>query len=101
MARTVIADDPLVTREDEYTVGLDEQGRVRTSPTDVSQFIRLDQYERYLRLRVLGAGTSRARGFAEIRSGQDRSSGRAQTHLPGRPGAQELVACAHRLARVE
>jgi hypothetical protein len=43
MAQTVIADHPLVTPEDEYTVGLDEQGRVRISPTDVSQFIRLDQ----------------------------------------------------------
>jgi hypothetical protein len=57
MAETVIADDPLelVTLEDEYTVGLDDQGRVRISPTDVSQFIRLDQCERYLRLRLLGA----------------------------------------------
>ena len=52
MAQTVIADDPLVTLEDEYTVGLDELGRVRISPTDVSQFIRLDQCERYLRLRL-------------------------------------------------
>src|SRR5919107_1520574 len=52
MAQTVIADDPLVTREDEYTVGLDALGRVRISPTDVSQFIRLDQCERYLRLRL-------------------------------------------------
>ena len=54
MAQTVIADDPLelVTREDEYTVGLDELGRIRISPTDVSQFIRLDQCERYLRLRL-------------------------------------------------
>src|SRR5215211_9503973 len=52
MAQTVIADDPLVTPDDEYTVGLDEQGRVRISPTDVSQFIRLDQCERYLRLRL-------------------------------------------------
>ena len=51
MAQTVIADDALVTREDEYSVGLDDQGRVRISPTDVSQFIRLDQCERYLRLR--------------------------------------------------
>src|SRR3954467_6668020 len=49
-----MADDPLqvVTREDEYSVGLDEQGRVRISPTDVSQFIRLEQCERYLRLRL-------------------------------------------------
>jgi hypothetical protein len=45
MAQTVIADDPLVTLDDEYSVGLDEQGRVRISPTDVSQFIRLDQCE--------------------------------------------------------
>ena len=52
MARTVIADDPLVRLQDEYTVGLDERGRVRISPTDVSQFIRLDQCERYLRLRL-------------------------------------------------
>src|ERR671910_479488 len=52
MARTVIADDPLVRLEDEYSVGLDERGRVRISPTDVSQFIRLDQCERYLRLRL-------------------------------------------------
>ena len=50
MAQTVIADDALVT--DEFTVGLDEQGRMRISPTDVSQFIRLDQCERYLRLRL-------------------------------------------------
>jgi hypothetical protein len=62
MAQTMIADDPLVT--DEFTVGLDQQGRVRISPTDVSQFIRLDQCERYPRLRLLGAGTLRARGFA-------------------------------------
>ena len=54
LAQTVIADDPLelVTREDEYTVGLDELGRTRISPTDVSQFIRLDQCERHLRLRL-------------------------------------------------
>jgi hypothetical protein len=54
MAQTVIADDPLelVTREDEYTVGQDDQGRVRISPTAVSQFIRLDQCGRYLRLRL-------------------------------------------------
>ncbi len=37
---------------DEFTVGLDELGRIRISPTDVSQFIRLDQCERYLRLRL-------------------------------------------------
>ncbi len=43
---------PLVTLEDEFSVGLDELGRVRISPTDVSQFIRLDQCERYLRLRL-------------------------------------------------
>ena len=41
MAQTVISDDPRVT--DEYTVGLDALGRVRISPTNVSQFIRLDQ----------------------------------------------------------
>jgi hypothetical protein len=52
MAQTVIADDQLFTLEDEYTVGLDALGRVRISPTDVSQFIRLDQCERYLRLRL-------------------------------------------------
>src|SRR5215212_2462356 len=54
MAQTAIADDPLqlVTRDDEYSVGLDDQGRVRISPTDVSQFIRLEQCERYLRLRL-------------------------------------------------
>ena len=50
MAQTVIADDPLVTLENEYTVGLDEQGRVRISPTDVAQYIRLDQCERFLPL---------------------------------------------------
>src|SRR5918993_3803388 len=56
MAQPVIADDllelALVTPDDEFTVGLDDQGRVRISPTDVSQFIRLDQCERYLRLRL-------------------------------------------------
>src|SRR5918998_4195934 len=54
MAQTVIAADPLelLTPEDEFTVGLDDRGRVRISPTDVSQFIRLDQCERYLRLRL-------------------------------------------------
>src|SRR5215203_4514259 len=56
MAQPVIADDPLglalITPEDEYSVGLDDQGRIRISPTDVSQFIRLDQCERYLRLRL-------------------------------------------------
>src|SRR5918992_5274344 len=56
MAQPVIAADPLelalLNPEDEFTVGLDDQGRVRISPTDVSQFIRLDQCERYLRLRV-------------------------------------------------
>src|SRR5215217_4834655 len=54
MAQAVIADDPLelVTPEDEFSVGLDDQGRIRISPTDVSQFIRLDQCERYLRLRL-------------------------------------------------
>ena len=45
MAQTVIADDALVTLEDEFSVGLDELGRIRISPTDVSQFIRLDQCE--------------------------------------------------------
>jgi hypothetical protein len=43
MAQTVIADGALAT--DVLTVGLDEQGRIRISPTDVSQFIRLDQCE--------------------------------------------------------
>ncbi len=45
MAQTVIADDPfeLLTPEDEHAVGLDDQGRIRILPTDVSQFIRLDQ----------------------------------------------------------
>jgi hypothetical protein len=62
MAQTVIADDALIT--DEYTVELDALGRVRISPTDVSQFIRLDQCERYLRLRLLGPGSFRAPGFA-------------------------------------
>jgi hypothetical protein len=48
MAQPVIADDPLelVTPEDEFTVGRDDQGRVRISPTDVSQFIRLDGMKR-------------------------------------------------------
>src|SRR5215212_2472473 len=50
MAQTVMADDALGT--DEYSVGLDTLGRVRISPTDVSQFIRLEQCERYLRLRL-------------------------------------------------
>ena len=54
MAQPVIADDPveLVTPEDEFTVGLDDQGLVPTPPTDVSQFIHLDQGARYLRLRL-------------------------------------------------
>jgi hypothetical protein len=38
MAQTVIADDPLVTREDEFSVERDEQGGIRISPTDGSQF---------------------------------------------------------------
>jgi hypothetical protein len=48
MAQAVMADDPLqvVTGVDEYSVGLDDQGRVRISPTDVSQFIRLDGMKR-------------------------------------------------------
>src|SRR5215218_2113442 len=50
MAQTVIVDDALGT--DGFSVGLDALGRVRISPTDVSQFIRLDQCERYLRLRL-------------------------------------------------
>jgi hypothetical protein len=33
----------VVGGDDEFTVGLDDQGRVRISPTDVSQFIRLDR----------------------------------------------------------
>jgi hypothetical protein len=48
MAQTVIADDALVT--DEYRIGLDGEGRIRISPIDVSQFIRLDHCERYPRL---------------------------------------------------
>src|SRR3954465_3540228 len=52
MAQTVIAADPPATPEDEFPVGLDARGRIRISPTDVSQFIRLDQCERYLRLRL-------------------------------------------------
>jgi hypothetical protein len=48
MAPTLMADSALVT--DDFSIGLDEQGRVRISPTDVSQFLRLDQCERYLRL---------------------------------------------------
>jgi hypothetical protein len=59
MARTVILDDPLVTREDEYIVGLDALGRVRISPTDVSQFIRLDQCEERLTPRGHPPGTAR------------------------------------------
>src|SRR5918997_2619475 len=50
MAQTVNVDGALGT--DEYGVGLDALGRIRISPTDVSQFIRLDQCERYLRLRL-------------------------------------------------
>jgi hypothetical protein len=48
MAQPVIADDPLalVTPEDELIVGRDDQGRVRISPIDVSQFIRLDGMKR-------------------------------------------------------
>src|SRR5215208_6093738 len=63
MARTVIADDALGT--DEYSVGLDELGRVRISPIDVSQFIRLDQCGRYLRLRLheRSAGTRFMRDY--------------------------------------
>ena len=38
MAQTVVMDDALGT--DHYSVGLDELGRIRISPTDVSQFIR-------------------------------------------------------------
>ncbi len=37
---------------DELAVGPDGDGCLRISPTDVSQFIRLDQCERYLRLRL-------------------------------------------------
>jgi hypothetical protein len=57
MAQTVIADDPLqvVAHEDEFSVGLDDQGRVRISPTHVSQFIRLDECER-LRLHERSSG---------------------------------------------
>ena len=50
MEQTVIADGALST--DELRVGLDALGRIRISPTAVSQFIRLDQCERYLRLRL-------------------------------------------------
>src|SRR5215213_11701483 len=50
MAQTEIVDDALGA--DGFSVGLDALGRVRISPTDVSQFIRLDQCERYLRLRL-------------------------------------------------
>jgi hypothetical protein len=39
MAQTVIADGAVGT--DEHSVGLDALGRVRISPMDVSQFIRL------------------------------------------------------------
>jgi hypothetical protein len=62
VAQTAIADGALGT--DEFSVGLDALGRVRISPTDVSQFIRFDQCERYLRLRLLGPGSFRAPGFA-------------------------------------
>src|SRR5687768_5993341 len=66
MAQTVIVDGALST--DEYSVGLDEQGRVRISPTDVSQFIRLDQCERYLRLRLheRSAGTRFMRDYGVV-----------------------------------
>src|SRR5215211_9356228 len=50
MAQTVIVEDAFAV--DEFSVGLDALGRVRISPPDVSQFIRLDQCERYLRLRL-------------------------------------------------
>jgi hypothetical protein len=43
MAQPVIVDGGLGTLEDEFSVGLDKQGRIRISPTDVSKFIRLDQ----------------------------------------------------------
>ena len=39
-------------RRDLYPVPLDERGERPISPTDVSQFIRLDQCQRYLRLRL-------------------------------------------------
>src|SRR4051794_27250719 len=50
MAETEIPAPAIVA--DELMVERDGQGRMRISPTDVSQFIRLDQCERYLRLRL-------------------------------------------------
>ncbi len=50
MAETMVPEGAVIT--DEFPVELDGQGRMRISPTDVSQFIRLDQCERYLRLRL-------------------------------------------------
>src|SRR5215218_10831914 len=58
MAQTVIVDGALGM--DEFSVGLDALGRVRISPTDVSQFIRLEQCERYLRLRLHERSANRA-----------------------------------------
>jgi len=46
MAQTVIADDLLVTLEVEFSVEPDDHRGVRISPTDVSQFVRLDQCQR-------------------------------------------------------
>jgi hypothetical protein len=46
MAQTVIADNALAI--DEFSAGLAAHRRIRISPTDVSQFIRLDQCENWL-----------------------------------------------------
>ena len=50
---------------DELAVDRDADGYLRISPTDVSQFIRLDQCERYLRLRLheRSAGTRFMRDY--------------------------------------
>ncbi len=42
----------MVTATDELAVAVDAEGPLPISPTDVAQFIRLEQCERYLRLRL-------------------------------------------------
>ncbi|MEJ7653352.1 MAG: PD-(D/E)XK nuclease family protein [Chloroflexia bacterium] len=44
--------------DDKLTAQKDEHGRYRISPTDVSQFIRLNQCRRYLRLRLHDASSN-------------------------------------------
>lgn len=91
-ATTIAADRPSlgsVPNQGEMPVRTDTAGRCRISPTDISTFIRLDQCNRYLRLRLhersAGLGFMRDQGLVpqELPPLLSRSGGEFESAIAG------------------